>query len=366
MARSDTLRSEIARLQDKKAKLAKAIADQEKVAASARETARKKREQASKAKTPSSAKSYHAAAEREDKKVAAAETKIAAARKDQATADKAIATKTTSLHRAQASESRAADAARKRDDTRRRSEDLSHARRLAQFGEPTTEIRYVQVRPPEPEKLRVLYLTANPEAVEETVTDPDGTVHEYGTWLRVDQEVRQVKQSIKRSKYRDLVTIEHAPAATLSDLVDGLNDHRPHIVHFSGHANSLELLLENDAGDEDGHNVEFSLLARVLGATDEPPRLVVLNACESLDGADDLLRTVPVVIGMSDSIGDTAAIVFAATFYSAIASAQSVESAVEQGRVKMAAASLGDSELPEIRCRDDVDPRKILLVVPPH
>jgi hypothetical protein len=366
MARSDTLRSEIARLQDKKAKHAKTIAEQEKVAATARETARKKREQASKTKSPSSARTYLTAAEREDKKAAAAEAKIAKARADQAALDKTIATKTSSLNSAEASEARTADAARKRSDARRRSEDLSHVRRLAQASTPATELMYVQVRPPEPEKLRVLYLTANPEAVEETVTDPDGTVHEFGTWLRVDQEVRQVKQSIKSSKYRDLLVIEHAPAATLADLIDGLNDHRPHIVHFSGHANSFALLMENDAGDEDGHSVEFALLARVLAATDEPPRLVVLNACESLDGADDLLRTVPVVIGMSDSIGDTAAIVFAATFYSAIASAQSVQSAVEQGRVKMAAASLGDSELPAIRCRDDVDPSSMVLVIPPR
>lgn len=364
MARSDTLRSEIARLQDKKAKLAKTIADQEKVAAAAREAARKKREQASKTRSPSSAKTYHATAERQDQKAVAAEAKIAKARKDQAAVDKTIATKTTSLGSAEASEARTADAARKRSNARRRSEELSHARWIAQVSTPTTEIRYVQVRPPEPEKLRVLYLTANPEAVEETVTDPDGTVHEYGTWLRVDQEVRQVKKGIKSSKYRDLVVIEHAPAATVADLIDGLNDNRPHIVHFSGHANSLELLMENDAGDEDGHVVEFALLARVLAATDEPPRLVVLNACESLDGAEDLLRTAPVVIGMSDSIGDTAAIVFAAAFYSAIASAQSVQSAVEQGRVKMAAASLGDSELPEIRCRDDVDPGTMVLVIP--
>src|SRR5687768_4173744 len=80
MARSDTLRSEIARLQDKRAGYAKIIAGQEKVAARAREAARKKRDQAAKTKSGSQARSYLAAAEREDKKIAAAEQKISKAR----------------------------------------------------------------------------------------------------------------------------------------------------------------------------------------------------------------------------------------------------------------------------------------------
>lgn len=365
MARSDTLRSEIARLQDRKAAHAKAIATQEKAAATAREAARKKRDQAARSKSASTIRSLLSSAEREDNKVVAAEARIAKARKDQAATDKAIASKSTSMGTAEASEKRTADATQKRDDARRRREELAHARQLVRASTPPAQVRYVPLPAPEPEKLRVLYLTANPEATESTVTDPDGTVYEYGTWLRVDQEVRQVRQSLRGSKYRDLVEVEHAPAATVADLIDGLNDHRPHIVHFSGHANQLGLLMENEDGDDLGHDVEFALLARILGATDQPPRLVVLNACESLDSADELLRTAPVVIGMSDTIGDTAAIVFAASFYAAIASAQSIASAVGQGKVKMAAASLDDSELPEIRCRDDVDPSTLVLVTPP-
>ncbi|MPZ04330.1 CHAT domain-containing protein, partial [Micrococcus luteus] len=107
---------------------------------------------------------------------------------------------------------------------------------------------------------------------------------------------------------------------------------------------------------------QVALLARVLGATDEPPRLVVLNACESLEGVEDLLQTVPTVIGMSESITDLAAITFAAKFYAAIASAQSVGMAVEQARAAMQLASLEDSHLPEVRTRDDVDASTLVLV----
>ena len=217
---------------------------------------------------------------------------------------------------------------------------------------------------PKPEPLRVLYLTANPDFVETTKIHPDGTVESTGVWLRVDQEVRQVKDMLKRTKYRDLVTIEHLPAATSMDLLEGLNEHRPHVVHFSGHANALGLHMENDQGTTEGAPLDFGLLARLLGATDEPPRLLVLNACESLAGAEELLQTVPTVIAMSDSINDASAVVFAGRFYAAIASAQSVASCLAQAKTAMEVASLDGSHLPEARCREDIDLSKLVLVNP--
>lgn len=371
MARGDTLRKQIAGKEDKKAGHAKVIAAQEKVAATAREAARKRREQAARSRSASSARSALNAAEREDKKVAAAEDKIAKARKAIATLDKSIASKISLLRAAEDAEQKGAETARKRDDTRRRRDELNHARSVARASAPPPQIRYVEVRPPRPEPLRVLYLTANPEAIETSVTNPDGSVVGQRRWLRVDQEVRQVKKALRGSRYRDLVVVEHTPAATFDDVVDGLNDHRPHVVHFSGHAGSLGVLMENEAGDADGHDVEFALLARLLGATDEPPRLVVLNACESIEGADELLQTVPLVIGMSDTIDDTASIVFARAFYAALASAQSVASALEQAKVRMLDASMvdpdqvDDSALPSLRARDNVDPTTVVLVMPP-
>ncbi len=106
------------------------------------------------------------------------------------------------------------------------------------------------------------------------------------------------------------------------------------------------------------------MLARLLGATDEPPRLVVLNACESLAGADDLLQTVPTVIAMSDSINDASAVVFAARFYSGVASAQSVSTALEQARVAMEVSALDGADPPEMRAREDIDLGSLVLIQP--
>lgn len=362
MARSDLLRSEIARLEGKGAGLQKDLAQAQKKTDDAVAAARKKRDEAGRTKSESARRTSLSTAERKEKEATTSRKKVADLLSKISANNKAITTKRTSLRTAEQSEQRAQD----RVGELRRKQEKDHAREVAKLSQTPAHVRYVAVRPPDPEPLRVLYLTANPHAVETTIQHPDGSVETSNVWLRVDYEVRQVKDMLRKSKYRDLVRIEHLPAATNMDLLDGLNDHRPHIVHFSGHASSWGLLLENDEGNQDGEGMDFGLLARILGATDEPPRLVVLNACQSLDGADDLLQTVPTVIGMSDSINDASAVTFAARFYSGIASAQSVATAVEQAKVSLLAASLDGEELPEVRARDDVDPSELVFVTPPR
>lgn len=355
------MRGEIARLQSKGSGLTKDLAKHREVAAKAMAAATKKRGEAARTKSDSTRRMATSAAEREDKKAVDATKKVSEFEKKIADNNRTIGTKEASLRSALRDEQRAVD----RDEARRRQSEKTHAREVAALSRPSTVVRYVEVQPPKPEPLRVLYLTANPESVETTVMRPDGSVETNGVWLRVDYEVRQVKDLLKKSTYRDLVTVEHLPAATTLDLLEGLNEHRPHVVHFSGHASSWGLLMDNDEGTTAGDDLDFGLLARLLGATDEPPRLVVLNACDSLAGADDLLQTVPVVIGMSDEINDASAVVFAARFYSGIASAQSVASALEQAKVAMLASALDGSDLPQARTRADVDLTSHVLVRPP-
>ena len=379
MSRSDTLRAELGRLKTKAGTLTKEFAVHRDVATKASTAARKKREEAARTRSESTRRMALQAAEREEDKAAKALKKAGAVETKIGTNVAEIGRKESSLATAVKEEQRASDRqderrrqqekSRERDKDRadqlRRQQEKRHAREIAALSSASTVVRYVEIHPPKPEPLRVLYLTANPEAVETTITHPDGRVEEIGVYLRVDLEVRKVRAALRGSKYRDLVTVEHLPAATSMDLLDGLNDHRPHVVHFSGHASSLGLLMENDEGSFEGDALEFDLLARLLGATDEPPRLLVLNACQSLAGADTLLQTVPTVIAMSDSIDDGSAVAFATRFYAGIASSQSVASALDQAQVAMEAASLQGAHLPEARAREDVDLKSLVLVEPP-
>lgn len=359
MARSDTLRGDITRLEATEAGLRRDLARHEDAAAKAWAAATKKRQEAERTRSDSTRRTALRSAAEQDKKLVAAEKKIGEVKTKLAANSKAQNDKRRSLSAAESSERQAAD----RDEQRHRRAKKAHAQEVARLSRPT--VRYVEVRAPEPEPLRVLYLTANPEADDTTTIQPDGSTTTTSRYLRLDREVREVQQTLRGAKYRELVTVEHRPAATAEDLIDALNDVRPHLVHFSGHGWPGGIVFDNGHLDEPReHPVAFDLLAEVLAATDTPPKVLVLNACETRDGADLLLPAVPVVIAMADTIDDTAAIVFARRFYAAIASAQPVGIALAQAQAAMRLTTPEDADLPQVVVRDDVDADGLVLVRP--
>jgi hypothetical protein len=229
VARSDNLRSDFARLEATEAGLRRDLARHEDAAAKARAASTMKRQDAERTRSESTRRTALRSAAEQDKKLVAAEKKIGEIKTKLAANSKAQSDKRRSLTAAERSERQAAD----RDEQRRRREERAHVREVARLSRPT--VGYVEVRAPEPEPLRVLYLTANPEAEDSTAVGPDGSITTTSRDLRLDREVREVQQTLRGAKYRDLVTVEHRPAATAEDLIDALNDVRPHLVHFSGH-----------------------------------------------------------------------------------------------------------------------------------
>lgn len=287
-------------------------------------------------------RAQHEARTSEDTKVAGFASKIADRIRKLNTAE-------TNLAR----ERQAATRKEEQSTQRRRREELDHAKRVARLSRPV--VRHVheiqQVPAPKTEELRLLYLTSNP-----------------GMNLRVDAEVGRVQRAVCGTLHRDYVEIELRPAATPQDLLDGLNDLRPHVVHFSGHGGDGAVVMDNgDVAEPQEWEVSIDRLDRSLGAVDRPPVLLVLNACDTVDGiSDEVLSAVPLVIAMADSVLDEAAALFATQFYSAVASGQSVNNAYKQGVLAVEMGGLDDeSWMIKLLNRDDVDPADVVLVRPP-
>jgi len=79
---------------------------------------------------------------------------------------------------------------------------------------------------PRAEKLRVLVLGASSEGD-----------------LRVGREQKRIRAAVKSALHRDYIELDVRPAATTSDLLDGITKFRPHVVHFSGHSNEQLIVL---------------------------------------------------------------------------------------------------------------------------
>ena len=68
---------------------------------------------------------------------------------------------------------------------------------------------------------------------------------------------------------------------------------------------------------------------------------------------------------MSSAITDKAAISFASAFYLANASGNSVQKAFDRGITEIMLWNIPDEDVPQLLCRDTVDPSKILLLEKP-
>ena len=197
-------------------------------------------------------------------------------------------------------------------------------------------------------KVKILYMIASP-----LTADP----------LAVQTEVRLVQDALRGSKHRDKIEVHWRPAADLKSLKEGLNDVNPSIVHFSGHGGPLGLL-GDDSVPTWGNNsdMNYELICDALAAVDAPPRLVILNACETQSAETSLLEHCDAAITMSVPIGDAAAISFALGFYAAIGAGQSLQSAYRQGKAQVKIVAPGEVETPKLKIRKDLDAKQIVFV----
>ncbi|MBE9113970.1 TIR domain-containing protein [Nodosilinea sp. LEGE 07298] len=175
----------------------------------------------------------------------------------------------------------------------------------------------------EPQSFRmqkILFLAANP-------TNP--------TRLRLDEELRDIEEGLRRAQHRDQFTLAQRRAVRPRDIQRAVLEETPQIVHFSGYGDGAEGLVFEDAGQ--AQRVSGETLAGLFALfTDSaefsnPIHCVVLNGCYSAIQAEAIAEQVPYVVGMTQEIGDRAAIDFAVGFYDALGAGYSVEFAYKLG-----------------------------------
>ena len=177
---------------------------------------------------------------------------------------------------------------------------------------------------------KILILTANPKNTAQ---------------LRLDEEVREIKAGIQRSRHRDQFMIEYQVAARPRDVQRAMLDYKPQIVHFCGHGDGVKgLILEDDAGQIKA--VSTPALAALFELFADEVECVLLNACYSKVQAKAIARHINYVIGMNQAIGDRAAIEFATSFYDALGAGESVEFAFRLGKNAMQLAGIAEEHTP--------------------
>jgi CHAT domain-containing protein len=180
--------------------------------------------------------------------------------------------------------------------------------------------------------IRILFLAANPVDTEA---------------LRLDEEMRAIDGALREAEFRDRFEVRQQWAVRIGDLQEALLRHRPDIVHFSGHGtNASEIVLASPTGA--AQPVPSAALERLFAVLADDIRCVVLNACYSEPQAEAIARHIDCVVGMTQAVGDDAAIEFATGFYRALAYGRSVQTAFELGANQIALQGLPDEATPHL------------------
>lgn len=167
--------------------------------------------------------------------------------------------------------------------------------------------------------------------------------------LRLDEEVREIAEGLRRSKYRHQFAVSSINAARLRDLRRALLDFEPNIVHFTGHGSMGGLLVEDGAGLS--ARISTAALSTLFELFANQIECVVLNACYSARQATAIKKHIDYVIGMRKEIKDNVAIEFSVGFYDALGAGKSVEESFKFGCNAIQMMSLPDHLIPVLKKR---------------
>ncbi|MDJ0674840.1 MAG: effector-associated domain EAD1-containing protein [Calothrix sp. MO_167.B42] len=171
--------------------------------------------------------------------------------------------------------------------------------------------------------------------------------------LRLDKEIQEIEDAIRRATRRDLFDIRTRTAVRPQDIRRAIQEEKPQIVHFCGHGlEDGSLLLEDDG--RNNKPVTPQGLAILFKQHSNYVKCVLFNACHSVKTAEAISQHISYVIGMNREIGDQAAIAFAQGFYDGLgyesADNQDVfAKAFDEGLVAIAMEDFSQESIPVLK-----------------
>lgn len=195
--------------------------------------------------------------------------------------------------------------------------------------------------------------TTEPQTILFVAANPKGTGH-----LRLDQELRDIAEGLKRSQKRDQFNLEQRSAVRPLDIQRAMLDVEPQIIHFSGHGVEEQgLVFEDTSGKV--KLIDGDALAGLFELFADKITCVVLNGCYSELQAKVIAHHIPYVIGMSQAIGDKAAITFAVGFYDALGAGRDVKFAYKMGCASICLEGISEHLTPVLLERSAIEPTTI-------
>ncbi|MCI4671441.1 MAG: hypothetical protein MRZ79_25085 [Bacteroidia bacterium] len=179
-------------------------------------------------------------------------------------------------------------------------------------------------------KITILFLAASPHDIPRS---------------RWDEEIRQIRKSLERSKHRENFRLVPVLATQLVDLRRAFLEESPNIVHFSGSSSEeggIYLVDSNNKGQE----INKIALGNFFELFSNTVNCVLLNSCYSESQARILSESIDYVVGIKANIDEDAKITFSEAFYDSLGSGKAYDFAFQLGKVAISLSGLKEDEQP--------------------
>lgn len=170
--------------------------------------------------------------------------------------------------------------------------------------------------------------------------------------LAIAEEMRVIEEELDMRRFR----VVPGWSVTVEQALSLIEEHRPVIVHFVGHADPHALMLMS----KNKKKAARLSYAEFVDNLRHRPRCLILNACVS-GSATDLTRSIDLVIGMRARVTDEVGRLFARSFYGGLDGTQSVQAVFAAACAALGLKEAGLASIPQLCPRAHVDPATIVL-----